>query len=82
VVAVLVDDAVLVPVSVDAPVVDEALVSAVVDVLVVVVVEPQAAMAASAPAAAKLRIKRMLSSSRKWDGGGFVDQPVSRLGAI
>ena len=33
-----------------------------------VVVEPQAVSAARAPAAAKLKIKRMLSSSRTWDG--------------
>jgi hypothetical protein len=62
-----------------------AVVAAVVDAVVElddVVVEPQAASAARAPAAAKLRIKRMLSSSRKWDKAGFGAQSVSRLGAI
>ncbi|MBS0386238.1 MAG: hypothetical protein JSS00_12920 [Proteobacteria bacterium] len=50
---------------------------------VAVVVEPQAASAANAPAAAKLRIKRMLSSSRKnGNQEGIGDQTVRRLGAI
>lgn len=40
-----------------------AVVDSVVELVDDVVVEPQAAMAISAPAAAKLRIKRMLSSS-------------------
>jgi hypothetical protein len=51
-------------VSVDELVVVDADVSAVVE-LDVVVDWPQAAMAIRAPAAAKLRIKRILSSSRK-----------------
>ena len=59
-----------------------AVVDAVVELDDVAVVEPQAASAARAPAAPKLRIKRMLSSSRTWDGGGIGAQPVSRLGAI
>jgi len=51
-------------VSVDALVVDEAEVSVVVEL----VVEPQAAIAASAPAAAKLKIKRMGSPPPgNWD---------------
>ena len=55
---------VLLLVSVDAPVVDDAEVSVVVEL----VVEPQAAIAASAPAAAKLKIKRMGSPPPgKWD---------------
>jgi hypothetical protein len=41
----------------------DAVVDSVVELVDDVVVEPQAAMAISAPAAAKLRIKRMLSSS-------------------
>lgn len=53
-------------VSVDVLAVVDAVVDSVVE-LDVVVVEPQAASAARAPAAAKLRIKRMLSSSRRWD---------------
>lgn len=52
----------VVPVSVDVL----AVVAAVVE-LDDVVVEPQAVSAARAPAAAKLKIKRMLSSSRIWD---------------
>lgn len=63
VVAVIVDAPVLLAVSVDAPVVDEAEVSAV--LLVDVVVEPQAAIAARAPAAAKLKIKRMAHLSSR-----------------
>ena len=70
------------PVSVDVLDVVAAVVDSVVELDVVVVVEPQAAIAARAPAAAKLRIKRMLSSSRKWDRGGFGAQSVRRLGAI
>ena len=61
VVAVVVDAAVLLLVSVDALVVVAADVSAVVELLVEDdVVWPQAAIAARAPAAAKLRIKRIL----------------------
>jgi hypothetical protein len=56
-----------VPVSVEVLALVAAVVDSVVELDVVVVVEPQAASAARAPAAAKLRIKRMLSSSRKWD---------------
>lgn len=66
VVAVVVDAPVLLLVSVDALVVDDAEVSAVVELLVDVVVWPHAAIAARAPAAAKLKIKRMTHlSSRK-----------------
>ena len=78
-VAVVVAGAVLV--SVDVLAVVAAVVDAVVE-LDDVVVEPQPASAARAPAAAKLRIKRMLSSSRTWDPRGIGAQSVSRLGAI
>ena len=80
VVAVDVVVAAAVPVSVDELAVD-AVVDAVVE-LDDVVVEPQAASAARAPAAVKLSIKRMFSSSRIWDPRGFGAQSVSRLGAI
>ena len=63
-----VDVVVVVPVSVDVLAVVAAVVDSVVELDVVVVVEPQAARAARAPAAAKLRIKRMLSSSGNWGG--------------
>ena len=64
VVALVVAALVAVLVSVDALVVDDAEVSAVVEL----VVEPQAAIAASAAAAAKLKIKRMGSPPPgKWD---------------
>ena len=64
VVALVVAALVAVLVSVDALVVDDADVSAVVEL----VVEPQAAIAASAAAAAKLKIKRMGSPPPgKWD---------------
>ena len=66
-------------VSVDALVVDDAEVSVVVEL----VVEPQAAIAASAPAAAKLKIKRIGSPPPgNWDERAIGAQSVSRLGAI
>ncbi len=82
VVAVVVDAPVLLAVSVDALVVDEAEVSAV--LLVDVVVEPQAAIAARAPAAAKLKIKRMGSPLLPCNGNqaAIGAQSVRRLGAI
>lgn len=62
---VAVDVVVAVPVSVDVLAEVDAVVDSVVELDVDVVVDPQAARAINAPAAAKLRNKRMLSSSRK-----------------
>ena len=81
VVAVVVEAPVLLLVSVDALVVDAADVSAVVELLLEDVVWPQAAIAARAPAAAKLKIKRMASPPVKWDEGAIGAQSVRRLGA-
>ena len=81
---VAVDVPVLIEVSVDALVVDEADVSAVVELVEDEVVWPQAAMATRAPAAAKLRIKRIGSPLLPEIGteGGIGPQSVRRLGAI
>ena len=84
VVAVVVDAPVPIDVSVELLVVDEADVSAVVELVEDEVVWPQAAMATRAPAAAKLNIKRMGSPLLPEIGteGGIGPQSVRRLGAI